>query len=110
MNKTVTLSSIILALSLTACSSGPSDGDIEDAIIKVTDQALERIPEDNRNKFEVLSLENTKCEELDSDNYKCTFDIETMTTLPSSGLAPIKDKKTTTVKLAERDDGWTIVQ
>ena len=59
--------------------------------------------------MEVLSLTNSTCKYDGADNYNCTFDVVMKTTMPG-GLAPVEDSKTTTLKLAERDDGWAVIQ
>lgn len=108
MKKVVTLSSITLTALLTACSGGPSDGDINDALVKGIEQQLKSMPKNMGMSIEIESVENVECGESDS-NYKCTYDVTSITSNKMQ-KEPVENTVTTTSIFADRDGEWVIVQ
>lgn len=95
-----------IALTLTGCSGGPSDSDVEKEVRSIAEgrsAMLKRLgrPEDQLPKL--VSVENIDCEkDKTSAGYVCSLDAST--TDPVNG----DSKGTKRVTLFESNEGWTV--
>jgi hypothetical protein len=93
---------------LAACSAGPSEGDIKDALDRATAQANELTTKmvgkaGAGMRTEVLSVRKIGCKE-DGTGYRC--DIEMRVKAPFVG----EQTGTRSARFVKGSDGWTVVQ
>ena len=103
MYKVLTIATITILLS--ACSDGPSQKEIRNALEIETKEKMAMMPDHMRNTFEILAIELDKCEKLESDKYSCTYDATIKGQNPFTKETAV-GTDTMTTKFFEGDDGW----
>lgn len=94
---------------LAACSSGPSDGDIEKAVKKNIDMANEQVKKMTgmevpaNMRTELRSVKNLGCADGGGNAYNCDVEIEI------KSIAGVI-KQPTKLRMVKGSDGWAVSQ